>query len=1216
MPLEPQRLNIPIAGGLDQAETPEYLDPPALFRCDNFYHAKRTGLTKRNGYDCDTVRVDTRGSQDGLTHPIIGEPISRFIQNEDPGVIFAARGHLWSHEPSLYADAGALANYANAVRQSQIPDLQLRRETLAAIEVTPGSITDEFMLDSSEAMLASGLVGVSYLRMTGGHFYEWHLLVIDSTTGSIVSDTVQATAGSHMLIHPTICSMARGFLACCLEYEAHSLLCAFWDVQTMAWHGFTMPGPVFDGQTERIDWYDAATLNPSSNLVLFGTISADLLLVGGVPPDIIHETGGLLLWTYDPIHNSLTNVVHPGKTHWVADTGGDTLNWPALAVCANTQTHYFGAAWSDVSLNKAYFKSYTDTGVASATVTEDAVATAVGATAIYPGYSATDSHWFFCWEFVDSNNWDDTPGLERYSVGFFAMDGDDAFVPGTRGVYFDTHMMSQPWSINAAVYMLARPGRISTIQDYFFSDSPWILMRPWHDLNTNDYVPEYIQKPLAIWGYGTTQPITITVVGSSVTTQRRYQPTRFDTQFNNVRHVAVGALTCSDPQNRFVGFSVQQFEFDPTGPDRYDSAPLPGGGSIFGCSNPWIWDGQDAFEAGFVHRPYVIKAEPVTDSSGSLSEDTGDDRHFLIVVYEQVDARGRVSRSPLSQIVQVQVTSGKTAIDVTIKPLFFTARRPNTVKINIYMCRDAINYGLVATALNPTLPVGSLDEDDIKIRILAEATAASALLYTADGSLESGYPGLASHLIRWNNRVWIANEHTVAYTHQFIEGEQVQFPDTFTEELDRYVTALTPLDDRMLLFSYDAVLYRSGEGPSPNGQGSSYSAWNFLTHEIGTINSRSVFHTMVGVFFESRRGLERMDQGGNFIHVREVEDYFDQSSGDRIIGVVSLPRDHQARLLYLDYSALALRQLVLDYTTNTWSRWQQTHGAVAWDGYFLGHYGDIAVVGDTVYMVDGQGYVFVEQRAQQYDRLLSETNGDPTSYHIDWAISSPWIKLDGIQGFQRIWRTTLAFKLAAFAPLFTVTPPGAMTVTLTSTGQPIPVNYTTRVRATVNGTIGTSGKYKISYDNGSTWGAEQTLGTATTIALTYAGGSATLHLHSGDSWSLGADIVVVYEHPYFGMSTSFNYDYETSSLDSPEFHDSRSADDLQSYRYNSGLVYLRAHHAHQQCRSVQIQLSSVDAQSWASNHDVTGVYGLEGMFCELGVEPGTGRLQLPAEVQI
>ena len=127
-----------------------------------------------------------------------------------------------------------------------------------------------------------------------------------------------------------------------------------------------------------------------------------------------------------------------------------------------------------------------------------------------------------------------------------------------------------------------------------------------------------------------------------------------------------------------------------------------------------------------------------------------------------------------------------------------------------------------------------------------------------------------------------------------------------------------------------------------------------------------------------------------------------------------MPRDHQARFLYKDVSdSNYLKQLVFDYTTGTWSHWYGSSPLVTWYGDQYYH-GDIEVVGNNVYLIDASGKVLVEAPGRYYDVFNPVT--DPQShYHIDWSIQSPWIKLEGFQGVQRIWRSNLAFKTADWA---------------------------------------------------------------------------------------------------------------------------------------------------------------------------------------------------------
>jgi hypothetical protein len=506
---------------------------------------------------------------------------------------------------------------------------------------------------------------------------------------------------------------------------------------------------------------------------------------------------------------------------------------------------------------------------------------------------------------------------------------------------------------------------------------------------------------MAVWGYGTTL--------------QTLQPYRFQGGPSTSNLKALASIVLSDPFVQGMGISVQNVTTDPTSADRYDSAPIPGGGAIFGCANPWIFDGETPFEAAFIMRPWAVSV--ATAVGGSLIDDStpAGFKHSLIFVYEHEDACGRITRSMPSDIVEFTTDSTYKEVLLQIVPPFWTARRPGTMVIKVYMCRDALSFALAASK-KVTTYVSTDTPAYLSFTIAQEPLATAPTLYTNDGTLPSGYGQFASHLIRWNNRIWIGDKNQLSYSHAFIDGDQVSFPEVLTEYLDREITALSPLDDRMLLFSQDAVMYRSGEGPNQNGQSSSYSNWNYLTHEVGCTNSRSVFHSMVGVFFQSRRGIELMDGSGNFIHQRQVETYFGNDSS--VLGVLSLPRDHQARILYREHATTAMSMLVMDYSTGSWSKF---YGP--WTCGSSGYACDTTVVGSTVYMLDALGHLYIENEASQQDGYYTAL-GVATFKHINWTIITPWIKIDGLQGVQRVWRSVAQIKIhtstipVGYSPLF------------------------------------------------------------------------------------------------------------------------------------------------------------------------------------------------------
>jgi hypothetical protein len=1012
MVLQPQRLNIPITGGLSQDETPEYLDPPALYQCDNFYHRSRSSLTKRNGYDTLTPIVDSRNTTRDMTVPLLGDndaPIDRFIDTGST-CTFAARGYLWTYDPLLYSGATTLNPKPNTIRHCEIPDLQIIRDTVVSIDGASASTSQ--ILDAVSANSLSGIVCVSYL-LSRGTKIEWHLKIIDAN-GSTLSDTIVLDS-AHQLMRPCIAAYNGGFVASVLNFNQSDIYAYQYQYSTMAWTSFTWPQIDWGAhvRNDALNFYDM--VGTGNNTIIVTQCIADCWYVLPGWLDAAHEWGTLIEYTIDASTGALINgPIRVGKTDWNGTQGP----WPIFA-CAGDNAGNYATIWFESSANATKFKSFSGATINSTiTVQNPGECERVGLGLVTPTNSI-DSKWNMLWQ-LKTDSLEDGYGHTRSSTYSAILSSTQSYVGYVRA-YYGTQIGSNPFCVSGGSYALLIPDLpFSNLNlNYSWGDTPWVLTRTWNDQwrgDPNETTASF-QTPMGVWGYGTTF--------------QNIQPFRINSDLSSTNRKGFGAVVVTDVFNPLVGTSVVNLKFDPTGPDRYDSAPIPGGGAIFGCAQPWIFDGTTAFEAAFIHRPILISDAQTYEGypTALFHKDVADDSyHYFQLIYEHADERGRITRSPVSETYKIKIREEGNNVTLRIANINWNARKPNSVQVKVYMSRDAINYAFAGAATCPTYD-NTDTPDDVYVTLKLYPGSSAPMIYTSDGTIESGYPQLAPHLARWNNRVWIADENTISYSQAFVSGDQVSFPDVWQEALDIDVSALAPLDDRMLLFSPDAVMYRSGEGPAPNGQGSSYSNWIHMTHEVGCVNSRSVLHSMVGTFFQSRRGMELMDAAGNFVHQRAIESYFnarsEQGYGDTIVGTLSLPRDHQARFLYREKATNQLKQLVFDYSTGTWSRWSGT-GYVNWWGDTYKYAGDITVVGNQVYMATIHGCLYVEANGRQWDQSTSTDSGvAPTRYHIDWAISSPWIKAEGLQGYQRVWRSTVGLKCQSWTPPQYVNAPNA-----------------------------------------------------------------------------------------------------------------------------------------------------------------------------------------------
>lgn len=275
MALQPQRLNIPIAGGLTQDETPEYLDPPALYQVDNFYHKTRTSLVKRNGYDAHAIIVDSRATTRDMTTPLYNHgdaPIDRFIQTGS-SCTFAARGYLWTYDPLQYAGATTLNPQPNSVRHGEIPDLQIKRTTVVSID---GASTDTTYIKDTASAAISNTQCVAYL-VVNGSYIDWRAKIIDAITGVTLSDYL-IMHSAHILMRPCVAAYNGGYIVTVLNFDQAQIYAYRYSFTSAQWNVATWPSTVhFNNQDFIPNFYDMCGTN--SNSVIVGAVSTHAFFI-------------------------------------------------------------------------------------------------------------------------------------------------------------------------------------------------------------------------------------------------------------------------------------------------------------------------------------------------------------------------------------------------------------------------------------------------------------------------------------------------------------------------------------------------------------------------------------------------------------------------------------------------------------------------------------------------------------------------------------------------------------------------------------------------------------------------------------------------------------------------------------------------------------------------------------------------------------------------
>lgn len=255
---------------------------------------------------------------------------------------------------------------------------------------------------------------------------------------------------------------------------------------------------------------------------------------------------------------------------------------------------------------------------------------------------------------------------------------------------------------------------------------------------------------------------------------------------------------------------------------------------------------------------------------------------------------------------------------------------------------------------------------------------------------------------------------TIFFSRFFVAGEAPAFPPVFAvylSDTDEAATALAPLQDKVLVFTANRIYYFYGEGPDDSGGGQGFSEPTLFSEAVGCTEPRSVAVTPLGVVFQaSTDGIYLV--GGDLSPVRisgPVEDYFrrasvhsvhvDTARGWVVWTVVETAPDSSTR------PAL----LVFSYWTQTWTRWLPDQDNA------IGTAGGTLWLGKHVHAAHCEalapyGMIACEELNRYRDRTTNVFDVDSyieRAVDVHPRVQTPWLRLAGINGFQRVRRFAL-----------------------------------------------------------------------------------------------------------------------------------------------------------------------------------------------------------------
>lgn len=395
----------------------------------------------------------------------------------------------------------------------------------------------------------------------------------------------------------------------------------------------------------------------------------------------------------------------------------------------------------------------------------------------------------------------------------------------------------------------------------------------------------------------------------------------------------------------------------------------------------WMYDGYLPVESNFFIWPDDVEVTTAT-TGGLLSAQ----QYFYQVTYEWSDNQGNVFRSAPSIPVTVTTTGTTSANTVSVPTLRLTYKTANPVKIVIYRWSAAQEtYYQVTSITDPLLNDKTADSVDFVDTLADASIIGNNILYTTGGVVENIGPPSFSSLTLYKSRLFgvdSEDKNLLWYSKQVIEATPVEMSDLFTiyvaptagaQGSTGPITALSAMDDKLIIFKRDAIYYLTGTGPDNTGANNDFSDPVFITSTVGCINQSSIVFIPQGLMFQSDKGIWVLGRDLSTQYIgAAVEDY----NSYQVLSATTIPGTNQVRFALSNNLTL-----MYDYFFSQW-------------GSFKGIQPISATLFENLHtFIDSFGRAFQENPGSYLDGSLP----------VLMNFTTGWMNLAGLQGYERIY---------------------------------------------------------------------------------------------------------------------------------------------------------------------------------------------------------------------
>jgi hypothetical protein len=395
------------------------------------------------------------------------------------------------------------------------------------------------------------------------------------------------------------------------------------------------------------------------------------------------------------------------------------------------------------------------------------------------------------------------------------------------------------------------------------------------------------------------------------------------------------------------------------------------------------YDGQSIHEQGYNLYPEGVSNSATASTGGSMSDGT----YQYVAVYEWTDNTGAIHRSAPSVAVSVTISGGTSTqtVDIDVPTIRLTKKKGtrSDVTVELYRTEDAGSIFYKVTSISSPVENDPTADSVTITDTLADGTITSnEILYATGGILDNIAAPSADIVVAHNNRLWLAgldNKNRIRYSKAITPGVATGFNEALEINLEPTggdITQMASMDSNLIIFKENNIYTIGGDPPNDIGENSTLTEPQLIATDTGCKDSNSIVLGPDGLYFKSAKGIYILSRSLESSYIgAQVEDFNDET----ITSAQLLENSNEVR-----FTTATGTLLVYNYYFKQWSIFTNKK------------------IDDSVIWLNNYIYINTD------DEILQESDGylDNTTF-VSSTVSTGWIPVSGLQGFQRLQRISI-----------------------------------------------------------------------------------------------------------------------------------------------------------------------------------------------------------------